>query len=342
MIPIDKRIIDNTIMLYIKDFNSQRIEIKRNLSNLLKTQQKQMSKNEITFLKLIIKELRNDQNNLLIEYDLDSVINRIGPIPESKLKVQKSNKTLTLKDLIVLSFKYDELRGDFYPKFYSEIGIKTCVYCNSQLAVSVLKNKYPQQRKGRKKALYSLGEEYSAKYQLDHNRAKDKYPYLAACVFNLYPSCATCNNIKRTTNVDFELYSTTLQTSKYKFSLDRVGKAHYLNGGGKENLKIIFTDPDKPNPNIKSEGSFEDTFHISSIYNTQIDLVEELIFKKKVYDKVYKDIYKNCFKAISFDIEIAIRSLIGNYIKPEDIHKRPMSKFIQDISDDIDFKIHTY
>lgn len=337
MITISKSLVENQISLLKDKFTEQKEAIKSNLIELKENFKKEMSTAEVLFLDKIIDEFKSKSSNILIAFDLESIKKRIGEQPPKKFKQNRNNKILYLNDLILMSFGYDSLRTNFYPSFFDTLGIKSCVYCNSQLAVSVSKNRYPVAKKGRKKPLYSLGLETSAKYQLDHYYAKSKYPYLSASIFNLYPTCATCNNIKRTNEINFQLYSDKFIPSKYEFSLEKIGKAKYLISGKIEHLKIKFKDPDKLDENIKSPSSFEDTFHISSIYNTQIDLVQELFLKKKIYDELYKSTLKSSFKKIFNDVNLSNRVFLGNYIKESEIHKRPMAKFMQDIAHDIEF-----
>ncbi|MFN5443350.1 MAG: hypothetical protein ACK48V_03885 [Crocinitomicaceae bacterium] len=337
MISIPKSSVEQQIALCLDKFNAHKKSIKLNLITLKRSCKKDMSSDEVLFLDKIIDEFKKGADNILTTFDLDSIKNRIGEQPVKKLKQIRKDKILYLNDLILMSFGYDSLRANFYPTFYDQLGIKSCVYCNSQLAVSVSKNRYPISKKGRIKPLYSLGDEIVAKYQLDHYYPKSKYPYLSASVYNLYPTCATCNNIKRANEVNFQLYSEKTTPSKYQFSLDKIGKAKYLITGRIEYIQIKFDDPDKIDKNIKSPCSFEDTFHISSIYNTQIDLVQELFLKKKIYDDVYKSILKSSFKQLFNDVNLSNRILLGNYVHENEIHKRPMAKFMQDIAHDIGF-----
>jgi len=337
MISIDKRIVEEQIRSFKSQFNNQHDSIKENLIEMRRLYSKNMSKEEAKFLNKIIVEFKTKTNSLLIEYDLDSIKDRIGEIPPQKITQNRKNKIIYLKDLILMAFGYDYLRSDFYPTFYDSIGIRACVYCNSQLTVSVSKNRYPVSKKGRKKPLYSLGNEVSAKFQLDHYYPKSKYPYLSASVFNLYPSCATCNNIKSANPVDFRLYTNKLEPSRYRFYLDTDSKAEYLKSNDIDDIKVKFLDPDKETDNIKSPGSFEDTFHLSSIYNTQKDIIEELFYKRRAYDESYKSVLKKSFSSIFNDTNLSKRIILGNYTDEADIHKRPLSKFMQDIADDIFF-----
>jgi hypothetical protein len=76
----------------------------------------------------------------------------------------------------------------------------------------------------------------------------------------------------------------------------------------------------------------QELFRISEIYDTQKDIAEELIHKSKAYTCAYKKSLVRGFKSIFPDIAIIDRLIVGNYTEPNDIHKRPLSKFTQDIA----------
>jgi hypothetical protein len=131
--------------------------------------------------------------------------------------------------------------------------------------------------------------------------------------------------------VDFDLYGD--QPAKpYTFKLSPGSLARYLATGNAETIKILFLDPDKDNLQDPSLKSFQEVFNIQGIYETQTDLVEELILKSQIYTGSYKKALTTSFKKLLSNEKLANRMLIGNYMDLEDIHKRPMAKFIQDIT----------
>ena len=133
----------------------------------------------------------------------------------------------------------------------------------------------------------------------------------------------------------FNLYSDSVDSSVYSFSLDKFSKAKYLLSKDLNDLKILFNDPDKEYTDQECLGSFEDTFHISGIYNTQKDIAEEIVLKSLIYNKAYKKQLKGSFPDVFSDASLSNRIILGNYTEPEEIHKRPMSKFMQDIARDV-------
>lgn len=66
------------------------------------------------------------------------------------------------------------------------LNIKTCPYCNSQYTLVV-----------------KQGETKKAKFQFDHFFPKSRYPIFSLSLYNLIPSCASCNLSKKET--DFNL-----------------------------------------------------------------------------------------------------------------------------------------
>jgi hypothetical protein len=255
----------------------------------------------------------------------------------SKLKIQlnevpptkKSKSKKTFKNKIIEALNYNELRSEFLPKYFNSIGIKACVYCNSQHTLSVNVNSFTKTGKKRKER------KWVAKFQVDHHLPQSEYPYLSICLFNFYPSCATCNNIKGKNNIDFALYQDKITEKGYLFSLDLASKSRYSTNYKSEELIINFYDPIKKNIISHVPQSFEDTFHITKIYNTQKDLAEELLLKSIIYNKEYKQTLFDNFSKVVPKPELFNRFLIGNYCEPEEIHKRPMAKFMQDIAKDV-------
>jgi hypothetical protein len=81
--------------------------------------------------------------------------------------------------------------------------------------------------------------------------------------------------------------------------------------------------------------SLQNNFRIEEIYSTQKDVIEELIVKQAMYDDYNKKSLQNSFSKLSLRPDLYLRTLVGNYIKESDIHKRPMAKFMQDIARDL-------
>ena len=243
-----------------------------------------------------------------------------------------SKTKLGFRNKILETLDYTDLRSKFYPKYFKQLGIKSCVYCNSQLTVSINSTEHYLTKKRR---THKTKITVKAKFQVDHYLPKSDYPFLSISLFNLYPVCGSCNNCKSDKSLSFELYSSdaSLTTkSLYSFELKKGSVANYLLKKNIEEIETLFNDPEKTNRLSTVEGSLTDTFDIEGIYATQTDLVEELILKAQIYNSSYKDTLIKSFPHLFTSASLANRVIIGNYCDPEEIHLRPMAKFTQDIA----------
>lgn len=340
MISISKNVLNTCIVSYRYDFEKQVKEIKHNLIQLQTKYNSQLDYNQRRFLRKIIQKISVCNLLTIDQKKIEEVITELGKTPSSKNTItlneadrkktsEPEKKVLKFHELLVLAFNYSSYRGNFYPKLFNKLGIKSCVYCNSQLALNVEKNTYT--KKGN-----INGKLMVAKYQLDHAYSKADFPYLSATIYNLYPCCAVCNNIKRKKEVKFKLYNDIVVDSDYKFILDKNSLIKYMMTYNSDDLLISFEDPDKKQKEKEGKGSLEDTFHITSIYNSQKDIIEEILIRTEIYNETYRKELVNSFSILfpgsSFSMD---RIFLGTYPDPKDIHRRPLSKFIQDISKEV-------
>jgi len=316
MIAIHQNKIIHVQSLFLNEIESQR---KRALTKLKKINKNQFNTAEKNYLKAIIRLFENNSPTKIIECkpsDILILINTIGTIPPNSRFYRNGRQKKSLKQFVLEALGYNYLRKTFYPKYFREIGIKSCVYCNSQLSITAVKS----------------NSTYSAKFDVDHYHSKDEYPFLGISLFNLYPACASCNRAKSNNEIEFELYVSDYKStlkSKYNFKLSSYSKSKYLTTRDTKEIDFSFSEPIYHNPNAKK---FNDVFHIESIYETQKDLIEELIIKSQIYNKSYLKTLRYNFDKLSLQPELFKRTIIGNYAKDKDVHKRPMSKIVMDIS----------
>lgn len=310
MIQIHINKIENLIKLHQKDID----EI--NKSSLLRLRNLKdkniLSNKENKIIRLILFKFKG--LNLLSANldDIKAIKNEIGEIPYTQKRVYAGKtKKSYLKDEIINALGYNNLRASFFPKYYKSLGIKSCVYCNAQLTVTIDKG----------------NNSYKANYQLDHYYPKSKFPYLCISLYNLYPVCATCNLSKSYHKIDFELYTKKIDSNLFRFEIDPTSKARFLVSRKIDDLKIIF--------NKKGDKNYNKVFKITEIYDTQKDIVEEIILKSLAYNESYrKDLYK-LFQYNRINKSLIDRFILGNYTKPNEIYKRPMSKLMQDIGREV-------
>jgi hypothetical protein len=234
---------------------------------------------------------------------------------------------------IVASMGYEEIRDKEMLPFLNKLGIKTCIYCHTQLTLTIKKEFYTRNYKSRN---IKKGDVMSWKglLALDHRHAKSYYPFLATSFYNLYPVCTNCNQSKNDKSCDFILYCDDDNLDAFSFKLGDASVLGYWADRDQELLQIELT-PYEPQPAIGFSKAYEDMFDILKIYSTQKDIVEELVHKAEVYTKDYNAELIATFNKLFPDQGFLNRMIIGNYDLPEDMHKRPLAKFVQEIAKDL-------
>lgn len=181
-----------------------------------------------------------------------------------------------LVDLIIKLMNYDAVRKYMFPKLMQNLNIRTCVYCNTQYAITTEKKK--------------------AMFELDHLIPKSKAPFLCTSFFNLQPCCGSCNKGKGSnklfatgTDQKFNLSIWKENESDgdlFRFELNCVDLCKYLlNLGNHDMQKIVINfHPTQDYKNIqKLYDLVEKHFKISSVYSELNDVAEEVAWKHIIY-----------------------------------------------------------
>lgn len=189
------------------------------------------------------------------------------------------------------------------------LNVKTCPYCNMQYTLCA--------------EAYKDGElvEKMAKFQYDHFFDKAEYPMLSMSLYNLIPSCASCNQgkSKRPLSMAFHPYSTAIKDT-FRF---RVKDPSDLLAGGDDKKIEIKLVPQKP----VDVDAYNEMFHIESLYQRHRDVARE-VFARAYVDPYYED--GSNFEFLK-DSNFMERLEKGFYPDEEDIDKRPLTKLQQDL-----------
>lgn len=227
----------------------------------------------------------------------------------------KRKKTTPFGIKILKALNYNEFRVEYAHKIIEIIELKTCPYCNAMLAVVV-----PNSKGGK-----------NARFQLDHFFPKSRYPLFCISFFNLIPSCGNCNITKGNKdvklNLDFHLYGLNTPLEGFKFSIPSHSVSTYLLTKNIQDIEIIFENG--IDANKKYAEHHDQAYNINGIYNTQKDIVVELFWKAEAYNKTR---INELATILNLDKAQIKRMVIGSYVENEDIHKRPLTKFTQDIA----------
>lgn len=193
------------------------------------------------------------------------------------------------------------------------LGINVCPYCNLNFTHTITK-------KSKK-----------IRPEIDHFYPKSKFPLLALSFYNLIPSCPVCNHTKRVEILRINPYSKDF--SENPFNIEQPMNAiFYGSKSEKADWKIQFaneTDPYKSNIEV---------FGLKERYNQIKDYAEEIIFKAITYNDGYYESILQTFDQMSLTKSEMDRIIFGNYVSPDDFHKRPLSKLTHDILEQFDVK----
>ncbi|MFW3373241.1 hypothetical protein ACN9J5_10590 [Aliarcobacter butzleri] len=203
-------------------------------------------------------------------------------------------------------------------KLVENLRIKTCPYCNRSY-ISFVKIKKKKTRP-----------------QLDHFYPKAIYPFLACSFYNLIPSCSACNHMKSDDDSykdekDGKLvHPYNVKDSDFTFSYT-FNNLDILKSIDEKNIKFEDEEKIKITLDKKYEKNNE-YFQLETIYQNHKDIVIELILKEINYPRSYiNELIKNGFGTE----EEIYRFIFSNYLKIDDLHKRPLSKLTRDIVEEL-------
>ncbi len=225
--------------------------------------------------------------------------------------VEKNSDRYKLLFYIFVEKGYEKFFSNGYNKqkysaydFVEKLGLNTCPYCNRNYTFVIRGGKL--------------------RPEIDHFYPKTIYPYLAVNFFNLIPSCQTCNKTK-SNKMDFKwLNPYDVKENSYQFT--------YLP------KSIEFSVVEKKKYNFDSfeisisgnKGNIE-LFKLEELYKQHKDIVLELLIKKAYYPQSYIEELSR----FGFSKDEIYRYLFSNYNQDEDLHKRPLSKLVRDISEEL-------
>lgn len=240
-------------------------------------------------------------NDIIPTSDIAGVA--LEKIKDNQGKPLKKSQELLLHEEITRCLRYTYIQNKIFPSIIRELGIKTCVYCNAQYAITT--------------------ENGHAFYQLDHFYPKSKYPYLSGSFFNLQPCCGACN-IRKLDNdgkIVHGKYNISMWKEKddedndtCKFEIECSSLASYQVNHVRDALFIDFLPANRSVSDIvKFTEEVNKTFNLSQLYQEHKDIVEEIVWKKQI---IQKDILNHLEKHSVQFMEIPHRILTDLYQEP--------------------------
>lgn len=264
--------------------------------------------------KLLLKKLKNYDKNIsfekLIKADyeyMQELVCFINKHPQRyKLSTTEKEYFLTI---------YERLPK---AKFIKQLNINVCPYCNRNYIFNFTKNNTQE-----------------ATAQLDHFFDKKDYPYLAVTLFNLVPSCSTCNQRKSSSKVKiFHPYTESFnESAKFKYNgimaIDKEDTTTFL-----DTKRVMFTL--EAINNIDKVKNHKELFNLDNLYMEHKDIVSELLQKREIYPDSYIDELAHNYSGLFKNREDLLRLITCGYVEDKDLDKRPLSKLIKDISEELE------
>ena len=216
---------------------------------------------------------------------------------------------------------YKILRKDIFEKEYNNWGrrstygaytfvqtldLKTCPYCNRNYTFVI------DSSNGKLRP------------ELDHFYPKSIYPFLAMSFFNLIPSCTICNHTKKDKIKENLENPYDTQENSYKFTY--IPKSVEFSVVEKEKY-----DFDSFEIEINGNESNIELFKLRELYKQHKDIVLELLIKKAYYPQSYIEELSK----FGYSKDEIYRFIFSNYLDIKDISKRPLSKLVRDIVEEL-------
>lgn len=197
------------------------------------------------------------------------------------------------------------------------LDVKVCPYCNRQYTFTVHKVKVSP--------------------QFDHYFPISKYPYLQLSLFNLIPSCSTCN-LKKSDWDPFQSDEIDILNPYIQGVEDDIYFETELN----EDLDFrywIGYDVDfkirlklrEGSEMFKEQNGMNEIFKLEDVYQHHSDYISDVIKKMVIYNKSNaKDLIQSFPELFSNENEV-LDNYFMNYLKKEEWGKRTLAKLTHDI-----------
>ncbi|WP_019229256.1 hypothetical protein [Sedimentibacter sp. B4] len=229
-------------------------------------------------------------------------------------RLEKSEKGKTTRKYIGAWEKiyktYDKFsKNNLNIMIIEKFNIKCCPYCNEN---------------------FILNRDTKAMAQLDHFYPRNIYPIFALCLYNLIPTCYSCNHIKGS-----KLIGVSPHNQDYNFDALKISyiplTADWINNSNEIDISFLY--------NYDSGGDLIEKnineMSIAKSYKFHKEYVQELLKKAQIYNKEKIQEIKYSFPDLFSNEEEIFRIIFGNYIEGIDLGRRPLSKLTKDILEEL-------
>ena len=259
-----------------------------------------------------------------------------------KIRIRVKKKVCSFADMIVDAMRYSKVQSSIFSKYIKLLGFRTCVYCNAQFATTAYVSKEVRDNKGRLKFIKPVPATF---YELDHNMPKSIYPFLCTNFYNLQPCCGSCNRRKNNNPLPFSVYYENGDGTNPRplhFALKPKDIIEYRINNRFKGIGAYLCNSGSslpPTDRVRTLArKFENTLGIQGVYNEYKDIVEELLWRHKIYSKGFVKSLDAQMKSLgisSFDFK---QFILGTYVDANDAFKRPFTIMLQDIWEQLEGK----
>ena len=273
-----------------------------------------------------IEEIENDIDDILI--GKPCVLNAI----KNKIIYTKSN---IKRNILEQVFRYEDLsdKGFEIPvngekstwgsyTLTTALGVNVCPYCNRSWinTVGTQNNK-------------------ATNPQLDHFFSKSDFPILRLSLYNLIPSCETCNarlkgNIKFEYDENLHPYEEGYGNSAKFYSIGNDCES-VLGQSNNYTIGITYSDLITQETKDRIEKNHK-LFKVDEIYKYHGDIVSEIYLKKQLYSTRYLEMLRSSIRFQKhIDVNELYRIAFSNYKDESEFNKRPFAKLTKDIAEQL-------
>lgn len=280
-----------------------------------------------------------NKNKFFFDYLIDNLETiLIGKRPELEKVINEINSTFCkliqnkrIIKRIQTVFDYEAFHGmQKYGAYHliELLGIRICAYCNRAYSFGVIEKNNKQRI------------ESKTRLELDHYYPQSKYPYLALSLFNLIPSCPSCNRLKRDKNAEDFLYPYEEGFDKdYVFEISGIAAFDSKIAKNPEQItendnKILLVQKTDDKTKLNKCRKNNETFHVENLYQHHFLEASEIYFRAFKYNENYKtDIQRSLPLKITENdyLEFILGIDINLVTEKHDFSKKIFSKFTYDI-----------
>lgn len=235
----------------------------------------------------------------------------------------KFNSLSNKKTRKIFNYKYFSTKSDNggYDAYglAKKISVRTCLYCNRNYTLTVQKG--------------SRRTDKITRPEFDHFFDKDDHPLLALSIYNLIPSCKTCNSSlkgRKKFNLKNNLHPFIDDVVNYYNFKYKPHDVKSIIGGG-SNLEIeIIVNSGVRSLDKKIEKSKE-IFRLEEIFSAHSEELKDLFdIRHRYSQKYFEELFKK-YALLGLKYDEVYKTVFGAYHQESEFSKRPFSKLKKDI-----------